>query len=655
MAANDNAKLHSDLSRWIKLHGGTVHENNLALHTPPSSAKDIDDGCHNDHQLLSTNYTHRGIFAKGPITMGEEMIRLPASLALDGHELPVTYHQDGDTSSPSTSTQPKNASNWLRCISSLMNTLHQLLEKEDTKSKSNSTVAPEEGKESQSEVDYAPYIKSLPKQYDSLLNWTTVEIQSYLAGTALGVNALHAEDDTKNNNDPATSTNAISQSQHDAALRCRYRKTVIPYLKHLQSIGMFLSDNSDSKINSYERETKRQKTSPEEQNDIFEELYPIFRQGCMCISTRAFHMSSHNDSGGAATTVSSDYDGPYLLPYIDLLNHAPLSSAKHVTTLRRDPTDKSFVMIAERDISVGEEICHSYDVADTVDATRKQSESSSFTSAQLLQTFGFVDVDQSGRRIVDFFLDDRDKCNDNNTLPNPTDGAVYLGHNITPAVLTKDEICDACRELSRSTYITELHNLMERSGMLDEGWQYWDLPTMSSNGNDPRAKAMDNLPSELIVSSERSLTDELITICCLNFLPDDTLNELLEDEDTVLLNDEVLEDFFLGKLVLQAIINAVKLKLKSYEVVVDCSGLTGEDTIFPILPALREAYSSRSASLCWGKNEVADARALSKLIASNSQHLPGVDKFLYGLIVSLEERASLIQLRKRACDLIVQI
>jgi hypothetical protein len=487
------------------------------------------------------------------------------------------------------------------------------------------------------------------------LNWTTVEIQSYLAGTALGVNALHAEDDTKNNNDPATSTNAISQSQHDAALRCRYRKTVIPYLKHLQSIGMFLSDNSDSKINSYERETKRQKTSPEEQNDIFEELYPIFRQGCMCISTRAFHMSSHNDSGGAATTVSSDYDGPYLLPYIDLLNHAPLSSAKHVTTLRRDPTDKSFVMIAERDISVGEEICHSYDVADTVDATRKQSESSSFTSAQLLQTFGFVDVDQSGRRIVDFFLDDRDKCNDNNTLPNPTDGAVYLGHNITPAVLTKDEICDACRELSRSTYITELHNLMERSGMLDEGWQYWDLPTMSSNGNDPRAKAMDNLPSELIVSSERSLTDELITICCLNFLPDDTLNELLEDEDTVLLNDEVLEDFFLGKLVLQAIINAVKLKLKSYEVVVDCSGLTGEDTIFPILPALREAYSSRSASLCWGKNEVADARALSKLIASNSQHLPGVDKFLYGLIVSLEERASLIQLRKRACDLIVQI
>jgi hypothetical protein len=514
------------------------------------------------------------------------------------------------------------------------------------------------------------------------LNWTTVEIQSYLAGTALGVNALHAEDDTKNNNDPATSTNAISESQHDAALRCRYRKTVIPYLKHLQSIGMFLSDNSDIKMNSFERETKRQKISVKEDeerarearekgadaedavdisgmttNDIFEELYPIFRQGCMCISTRAFHMSSHNDSGGLATTVSSDYDGPYLLPYIDLLNHAPLSSAKHVTTLRRDPTDKSFVMIAERDISVGEEICHSYDVADAVDATRKQSESSSFTSAQLLQTFGFVDVDQSGRRIVDFFIDDRDKCNDNNTLPNPTDGAVYLGHSITPAVLTKDEICDACRELSRSTYITELHNLMERSGMLDEGWQYWDLPTVSSNGNDSRAKAMDNLPSELIVSSERSLTDELITICCLNFLPDDTLNELLEDEDTVLLNDEVLEDFFLGKLVLQAIINAVKLKLKSYEVVVDCSDLTGEDTTFPILPALREAYSSNEKyqnklSLCWGNNEVADARALSKLIASNSQHL---DKFIYGLIVSLEERASLIQLRKRACDLIVQI
>lgn len=53
------------------------------------------------------------------------------------------------------------------------------------------------------------------------------------------------------------------------------------------------------------------------------------------------------------------YSGPYLLSYINLLNHASNGSPEHVTTLCRD-ADGAFVMVAERNIAEGEEIRHYY-------------------------------------------------------------------------------------------------------------------------------------------------------------------------------------------------------------------------------------------------------------------------------------------------------
>lgn len=617
MATADDDLLHNNLSRWIELSGGHIHAN-LALHTPlpsPSIAEGEDL-----KRLKADDYTHRGIFAlQGPIRKGEKLIRLPAALALDGNALPVSFCDVSETSLESAVSQSPSASNWLRCIASFMHTLYQF----DKDSKISSSVAAT----TNTVEKYAPYIASLPKEYDSLLNWTTKEIQSFMAGTALSVNALQTDIDTRDN------ATEISESQHDYALRLRYRTTVVPYLKYLQhNLRMFLSEEdtiSSNNINLDDRVTKRQKRT-ETQGVNFEELYPLFREGCMCISSRAFHMQLETD----VTNSSTDYHGPYLLPYIDLLNHAPQSSSKHVTTLRRDPTDGSFVMIAERDIKIGEEICHSYDVGN---GTSQNDSNSSFTSAQTLQTYGFVDLEQT--RIIDYFLEGEDKCTDD-------------ASNSTPAILTKSEVCKSCEELSQSSYVSELRNLMEQSGMLEDGWEYWDLPKSSSDGT--RSDALKNLPDELLVSFGTSLTDELITMCCLNFLPDETLDELLQDEDSVLLNTEVLEDFFLGKLVLQAIINAVKAKLKSYRVQIDCSDYDKDADV--LLRILTEVFESEdSSTLCWGENEESDARALSKLTSSNARSHPGVDKFMYGLIVSLEERACLIELRKKACDMIVQM
>ena len=119
----------------------------------------------------------------------------------------------------------------------------------------------------------------------------------------------------------------------------------------------------------------------------------------------------------------------------------------------------------------------------------------------------------------------------------------------------------------------------------------------------------------------------------------------------------MLEDFFLGKLVLQAIIDAVKAKLKSYKVQVNWSDL--KEDASALLQVLSKVFESDdrldSSSLCWGENVGSDARVLSKLKSSSVRSHSGVDKFMYGLVVSLEERACLIELRKKACDMIVQI
>ena len=191
--------------------------------------------------------------------------------------------------------------------------------------------------------------------------------------------------------------------------------------------------------------------------------------------------------------------------------------------------------------------------------------------------------------------------------------------------------------------------------MLEEGWEYWELPSSSSSSGDgARCAALNSLPDELLIASDASIAVDLITICCMNFLPDETLDELLQDEHSILLNAEVLEDFFLGKLVLQAIINCVTTKLKSYKVKVKCSGQNQDKSA--LLQVLNKVFESDdSDDLCWGEDVGSDARALSKLMSSTLRNHPGIDKFMYGLAVSLEERACLIELRKKACDMSAQI
>jgi hypothetical protein len=484
------------------------------------------------------------------------------------------------------------------------------------------------------------------------LDWKSWELRSFLAGTTLGTFALSAIEKS----DDVFYDDIREDIELQKNLRKRYQSTVVPYLIHLNTLGFFgrekaLGDVTDSKPN-----VKRQRIETNE-NDSMEHLYEYFTQGCKCISTRAFHMQS------ASMPDKNNYQGPYLLTYIDLLNHAPHTSLKHATTLQRDPVDGSFFMLAERDIEKGEEICHSYDSGAA--AQRKDGElakSSSLTSAQLLQTFGFVDVSSSIERLSKFLC--RDKSGD-----------VQLEFdNMTPAMLSKNDICRICKAVSTSSYPNSLRNSMEETGLVDEGWEHWELPLMEDkidacqkDCSSSRQLALESLPDEVMITTE-ALSDEIITICSLNFLPDEAIDELCGgthgQQSSLILSEEVLDDYFLGKLVLYSLMKVLDEKLEQYQVCFDAEqkrpNESGRSTFLEFMSTIYKTANDKS--FCWGGKEVEDLNVLSKLSASNagasqenSIQKDLINKFMYGMTVSLDERICLLHLKKAVLNKLLQL
>ena len=638
MASNqqDDSTIHHHLSQWIIKNGGHIHKS-LALCTP--------DTIHEDHPSASTSkaqhYSRRGIFAKhAPIKKGEELIRLAEKLALDGKDFPVAYGDD------------KNASPWLRCLASLLQSWHIRDGMLDSHSEESPMIMEGTG-------CYC-YLDSLPEIYDSLLDWTSWELRSFLAGTSLGTFAMAGIDNSPDAEcyDERKEDFELEQNMHK-----RYQTTVVPYLKYLKMQHGFFEDNGACCVGGTTKNdnsdatpgAKRQKL---EDDNSMDHLYKYFIQGCKCISTRAFHMQLSSDNAG--------YQGPYLLPYIDLLNHASHGSPNHVTTLQRDPNDGSFVMVAERDIERGEEICHSYDsgAVNGEAADEASPMSSSLNSAQLLQTFGFVDT-KSVKWLSNLFQTKKSLSSNE-----------YESFNLTPAILAKDDICRVCKDVSRSTYPDSLRCSMDESGLSEEGWEYWELPAIKDSdeaagqtgrSNSSRQRALESLPDEVIVTGESHLSDEIITICALNFLPEEAIDELCEDsgdkneQSNVLLTEEVLDDYFLGKLVLHSLLLVVDKKMKRYKVFIGKDDMKGDTAVSSFLRFIRSLYKVTGDNpFCWGDEERKDFDMLRKLDdtidGQNDAVLQDLNtKFKCGMTVSLEERACLLQMKKAVLYRLMQL
>jgi hypothetical protein len=317
-------------------------------------------------------------------------------------------------------------------------------------------------------------------------------------------------------------------------------------------------------------------------NEMEDDEFDIFLRACMCISTRGFHLTKEDDGKNPAVTSTdnddkSNYDGPFLLPVIDLLNHDPPNGC---TTLQRDATTGMFYMMAERSLAASEAVVHSY--------------GDELTSAQLLQTFGFVSPPSNNK-------------------------------HLTPASLSKTKhLLPACQATKASDYPRQLQESM-KAQQLEEGDEVWNVREI------PNRSMPDDVSEDLLVSIDELLSDELITFFCVQFLPMDGYEELCpNDRISALLDRSILEDYFLGKLVCHTLLQAIDNKLKEYTTIL----LEGVD------PSTTQESTGSSAL-------ERDQQTLLQLMAKQPQPSGASHRrAIYGLTIRIEEMSCLQALQK---------
>jgi hypothetical protein len=280
-----------------------------------------------------------------------------------------------------------------------------------------------------------------------------------------------------------------------------------------------------------------------------------FQRASQCLSTRGFHLEKKEEDA-----TFNDYTGPFLLPAVDLLNHAV--GDKKCTTLQRD-VEGNFSMQTERSITAGEEVLHSY--------------GDSLTACQCFQTFGFVPEAAMSNVL---------QCH-------PSDP-------ITPALLTKVSVLEACWQVIESDLPGRLGQIMQERNMEDEVW------TVSVD----RRRTADFISDDILIVYEQPLSNEVVTTACLPFLPICAYREASQG----LLGREILEDF----------LRAIKAKLDTYTPVHWHGARVDDDAVL-----LRDLLASADGS---------DA----------TTHQQGEQKrrLMYGLTLRLEEKACLWALQE---------
>jgi hypothetical protein len=417
---------------------------------------------------------------------------------------------------------------------------------------------------------YEQYIKSLPEAYETLIHkksWSDDDVQTYLAGTSIGKMVL--------------------QDRQSNTLRTRFESSVKPYM---EANGLI----NQTKVTD-------------------DELFRSFQMACACVSTRGFHLKENNKDVSSGASVDA-YAGPFLLPFIDLLNHSSNQKDKCTTLQRRTDipgqsnngmAQDGFFMTAERDVKKDEEILHSY--------------GNGLTSCQLLQTFGFVESYLVDRAIRGAFPGN-------------------IENDVTPVILSKEMLIQACAHISLSKIPQNLEKQITTCPeLLQQDFDTWELPSapslMDRNSNAVKKK----IPDEIIVNFTHPLSDDLITLCSLQFLPDEAFDEICEvhdngDSTLTMLSSDILEDFFLGSLVLRAIQHAIQIRLSDYPAVKSPSVIALDDGALDDATLLKVLTSD----------------ATNKGLQPSKEVIHGI----YGLTLRIEEKACLNQLQESCLELL---
>ena len=439
----------------------------------------------------------------------------------------------------------KNVSPWLRCLASYWEQVNT--SKEDKKSV------------------FGPYIESLPATYsESLLYWSSEDLSQYLKGTTLG---------------------DICQSDRTSkTTSIHWNLNVRPYLVHLG----YLSSQDENNNN----------------NNNVDEEYSKFLQACACISTRGFHKATNENY-----SANDKYSGPYLLPFMDLLNHCSKEDAS--TSLRVDENNGDFYMQAERDIEKGDEICHCYQDDDTT------------TSSQWLQTFGFIPISS---------IQEQQQHKDTHASSNS---------NKTCATVNQDMIIKSCQFIANSQLPFKLKQIIHENNKFrqeniqeDDEDEVWELEYLNSLSSKEISKTTKRdlsaiigqdiiIPHHIDANEKYQFSKELITSVIIPFLPQHIFTDWLQD--STLLDESILEDYYLGNLALSAMHHLIEIKISQY-------------------------YDEKlNTSYQYALQKIQNERLILRNISCSTTKQNNMNnKHVYGLTIRLEEQESLLSL-KRYC------
>ena len=543
-----------NLIRWVEQNGGFVHHN-LEVRT-------VD--------LCNNAAPHRGLFLSNytvPIRPGEILIRLPRSTAtISGQDLPPTYvDSEGNADS-----LPITVSSWLRCIAALMIALESCNGK-----KMDHDIEPNiDCKREQRDV--SPYIFSLPTSYETMWHWTAQEVEEYLVGTKpSGVEGVH------------TDTQSNAWMIDPLVIRRQYDNFVRPYLQHCGAITTTVSGN-----------------------DV-ECCFDRFKLACQILSTRGFFMN-HSSAQRSSMEIfhengrTNEYNGPYLLPVIDLINHADLGSVGVNATLELLHQQDAFVIRAIGDITPDTEILHSY--------------GDHLSSYQFLLSFGFVPLNRIQRAI---------------TLKDSVES--FVGS----VVITKQRVWESCWDVIESGLPQKLATIIEQSSLEDETWSVVVDRSRTSNAipNDiVIALSSDGNNGSTNVYADILLSDELVTAACIPFLPSCAFAEIGSGG---LLDRTILQDYFLGQLVGAALVRTIQDRIATYT-------LVPVATVQRLLPTFGSPKGDEKS--------VDDVSLLSAIVRMlNGQSAggatayacnPAICRLAYGLTIRIEEKTTLEALMK---------
>jgi hypothetical protein len=306
-------------------------------------------------------------------------------------------------------------------------------------------------------------------------------------------------------------------------------------------------------------------------NESWEEKeYQQFQHACQILSTRSFYSSisnSHPDDN--TNTASNDdntkYDGPYLLPIIDLINHADTCTGQTNTRLEfmvQNPNSMNptycFMMRALRTIHPHTEILHSY--------------GDELSNVQFLSSFGFIPMN----RMVDCCPPPILEKPSAETKPSPSavspstvNNTIHISSYTKSVMITKQEIWDSCWDIIRSGFAQQLAVEMLRNAAFDPS-EVWVVTV-------DRHRDVDCVPNHIVIvqppssttadstatvrRSDGILSDELVTAACVPFLPKCAYAEITS---RTLLDVSILQDYYLGHLVGTALLQTIQRRLLLY-------------------------------------------------------------------------------------------